>query len=169
MANADLPLRVNFPDYFLKSGGMNVVANNEGGLTMYEAKRPVKSVASDTQQELTRAKTENYKLKIVARELEKKIAKWSFNEEGGQEQEINKDYNNDKVIRNLYTLIKKIEKELVTLNETQNTVKANLKIINAEIESYNKQLIDLENREKDILKSNMGGGGADGRKEKKEL
>jgi len=28
---------------------MNVVVNNNGGITMYEAKRPVKSVASETQ------------------------------------------------------------------------------------------------------------------------
>ena len=42
---------------------------------MYEAKRPVKSIASETQEELDRVKTENFKLKNIIRELEKKIAK----------------------------------------------------------------------------------------------
>lgn len=83
---------------------------------MYEAKRPVKSVASETQQELDRVKTENYKMKILVKELEKKIQKWGAQGGGGDgaqegQVDLNKDYNNDKVIRNLNTLIKKIEKE----------------------------------------------------------
>ena len=55
---------------------------------MYEAKRPVKSVASETQQELDKAKTENYKLKILVKELEKKIAK-----QGAQEIDDEMDIN----------------------------------------------------------------------------
>lgn len=43
---------------------------------MYEAKRPVKSVASETQQELDKLKTENFKLSNKVKELEKKIQKW---------------------------------------------------------------------------------------------
>lgn len=43
---------------------------------MYEAKRPVKSVASETQQELDKLKTENFKLFNKVKELEKKIQKW---------------------------------------------------------------------------------------------
>ena len=33
-------------------------------------------MAIETQQELDKVKTENYKLKILVKELEKKIAKW---------------------------------------------------------------------------------------------
>ena len=48
ITNAELPIRVKFPQYFLKSATVNVVVNNQSGVTMYEAKRPVKSVASET-------------------------------------------------------------------------------------------------------------------------
>ncbi len=47
--NSDVPTRVKFPDYFKKSSSINVNFNNSQGITMYEAKRPVKSVASETQ------------------------------------------------------------------------------------------------------------------------
>ena len=60
--NSDVPTRVKFPDYFQKSSNVNIIVNNQTGVTMYEAKRPVKSVASETQQELDKVKTENYKL-----------------------------------------------------------------------------------------------------------
>ena len=73
------------------------------------------------------------------------------------------------MIRNLNSLIKKIEKESQTLLETQSELKKELKIINAEIESYNKQLVELEHKEKDILKAAMSGEAANARKEKKEL
>lgn len=48
ISNADVPTRVRFPDYFYKSSNLNIVPNNSMGLTFYEAKRPVKSVASET-------------------------------------------------------------------------------------------------------------------------
>ena len=76
ITNAELPIRVKFPSYFQKSASLNIVPNNQSGFTIYEAKRPVKSVASETQQELDKAKIENYKLKILVKELEKKVAKW---------------------------------------------------------------------------------------------
>ena len=50
---------------------------------MYEAKRPVKSVASETQQELDKMKIENYKLKILVKELERRLSKW-----GAQDQNM---------------------------------------------------------------------------------
>lgn len=56
---------------------MNILVNNLGGVIMYEAKRPVKSVASETQTELDKAKIENYKQKIQIKELENKLAKLS--------------------------------------------------------------------------------------------
>lgn len=55
--------------------------NANGDFTMYMAKRPVKSIASETQQELDRIKTENYKLRSRMRELDKKIAKIGNNDQ----------------------------------------------------------------------------------------
>ena len=58
---------------------------------MYEAKRPVKSVASETQQQLDKLKMENYKNKILVKELEKKLSKYTSSEQGQeQEEEIRK-------------------------------------------------------------------------------
>lgn len=76
LLKAEIPTRVKYPEYFQRSSNINVVVNNQAGMTMYEAKRPVKSVASETQQELDKMKTENYKLRNKVRELEKKISKW---------------------------------------------------------------------------------------------
>lgn len=42
---------------------------------MYMSKRPVKSIASETQQELDKVKTENFKLTLRIKELEKKLSK----------------------------------------------------------------------------------------------
>lgn len=49
ITNADTPTRVKFPDYFVKTSNVNIITNNQSGVTMYEAKRPVKSIASETQ------------------------------------------------------------------------------------------------------------------------
>ena len=56
IVNADMPSRVKYPEFFIfHSNGekrnlknINVVNNNIGGVTIYEGKRPVKSVASET-------------------------------------------------------------------------------------------------------------------------
>ena len=96
-------------------------------------------MASETQQELDKVKTENYKLKILVKELDKKIAKWGTQDQGiDDELEIKKKCSTDKVIRNLTFLIKKIESESSTAAEEQKSINAELKILNAEIESYNK-------------------------------
>ena len=83
-----MPMKVQYPDYFERPLNNNIVVNNLNGVIMYEAKRPVKSVASETQQELDKAKTELYKQKILVKELEKKIAK-----QGAQEIDDEMDIN----------------------------------------------------------------------------
>ena len=45
----DIPTKVVYPDFFIGSANVNIILNNQGGITMYEAKRPVKSIASETQ------------------------------------------------------------------------------------------------------------------------
>ena len=54
---------------------INMSFSAKGTVALYDAKRPVKSVASETQQELDRIKTENIKLRTRVRELEKKLNK----------------------------------------------------------------------------------------------
>lgn len=101
--NIDYPAKIAFPGYFHRPNNLNILSNNTGGITMYESRRPVKSVASETQQDLDKMKIENYKLKITIKELEKKLAKWGAQDQSGvdQENEIKKSTQNDKVIQNL--------------------------------------------------------------------
>lgn len=103
------------------------------------------------------------------KELEKKIAKWGSQEQiVDEELAIKKKCSSDKVIRNLNFLIKKIESDTLAANEEQKTINSELKILNSEIESYNKQLMELEGKEREILKTSSSGG-AESRRELKEL
>eukprot|EP00347_Sterkiella_histriomuscorum_P003242 403365044 len=172
ITNAELPIRVKFPSYFHKSQNLNIVLNNQSGVTMYQAKRPVKSVASETQQELDKIKTENYKLKILVKELEKKIAKWGGSQDQAidEELEIKKKCSNDKVIRNLTVLIKKIESETQAANLQQKEFNKELKVLNSEIENSNKQLLELETKERENLKQHAAGGsGKDQRQSRQDF
>lgn len=104
--NMYVPTKVQYPSYFeverLNKKHVNVVVNNQEGVTMYEAKRPVKSVASYTQQELDKVKTENFKLQNKVKELEKKLQKAGSSEQDeDDEHQIQRNYSNDKVIQNL--------------------------------------------------------------------
>jgi hypothetical protein len=46
--STDQPTKIRYPDFFQQPGSLNILVNNVGNMTMYEAKRPVKSVASET-------------------------------------------------------------------------------------------------------------------------
>lgn len=54
---------VVLPDYFKRSGGMQVTQNSEGAFDLYSAQRPVKSQSSKMQEEFEKCKTENAKLR----------------------------------------------------------------------------------------------------------
>lgn len=62
---------------------------------------------------------------------------------------------NDKVVQNLTNLIKKIEKESQVSQEEQAGLNKELKTINQEIESYNRQLMELEKKEKNADSGNQ--------------
>lgn len=104
------------------------------------------------------------------RELEKKLNKIgdtstadSNQQEGDKgeggaaplDDEMSKNLNSDKVMRNLASLIKRLKQEKQDAVTLQKKIEKDLKIFTQEIESYNKQLIDLDAKEKEQL-PNMG-------------
>jgi hypothetical protein len=104
---------------------------------------------------------ENSKLKLRVRELEKKIAKIGGGDSkqhdsgtgGGADEEMNKDLNSDSVMRNLAALTKRVERESEEANEAQRKFKNDLKIVIQEINSYNKQLHEIDVKERGISQS----------------
>ena len=111
---------------------------------------------------------ENSKLKLRVRELEKKIAKIGGGDSkqhdsgtggGGADEEMNKDLNSDSVLRNLAALTKRVERESEEANEAQRKFKNDLKIVIQEINSYNKQLHEIDVKERGISQSIENDGG----------
>ena len=60
---------------------------------------------------------------------------------------MSKNLNSDKVMRNLAALIKRLKQEKQDAVTLQKKIEKDLKIFTQEIESYNKQLIDLDAKE----------------------
>lgn len=77
---------------------------------------------------------------------------------------MRRNLNNDRVVQNLTSLIKRIEKETKESVEYTELLNKDLKTIFSEIESYNKQLMELEQKERDLLKTTDNG-----RHDRKEL
>ena len=99
-------------------------------------------------------------MKLRVRELEKKLGRLgggmsetaTSSKEDGQQvnnEEINKDLNSDKVIRNLNALIKRVKKEKEDAKEQKKKIKKEMKIVTQEIESYNKQLAGADQKDKE--------------------
>ena len=126
---------------------------------MYSTKRPVKSVASETQQNLDKAMTEIYKLKNQLSDLKKSSALYSSASTTA--------YQNDRILNNLSGLIGKIEKDKVNMKAKQDKLTLDLRTLSNEIESYESQLRELDIKERNILKSLSDG--AEARKERKDM
>lgn len=92
---------------------------------------------------LTKLQDENRKLKARVKDLEKKLARVGTEES----MDINKDLNGDKVMRTMIALIRKAEKERYEASESSKRLKKEHAVVTQEIESYKKQLADLENAE----------------------
>jgi chromosome segregation ATPase len=103
-------------------------------------------------------KIENYKQKIQIKELEKKLAKLSSQDQNvDQDFEIRKKTQNDKVIQNIEILIKKIEKEAQVSTSQLGSLSKELKVLTTEIESYNNKIAELTEKEKELMKGGIGG------------
>jgi len=123
-----VPTEIKYPDYFkgkkIVGEKLNIVFAAHGqGIALYEAKRPVKVNAGETQNKLDKMIIENDKLRKRVLELERKISRIGEggaagggggsgggngageSSAGGQNDEINKDLNSDKIMRKLKNLI----------------------------------------------------------------
>ena len=170
------PMKVNLPDYFVKSNRTNVVQNTNLGFDMYQSQRPVKSKDSETQEELEQMRESNAKLRKQVKDLKAKnsaLSSFGAVDLGGQAAKaggvaagdgadgnfqmdssspLEKLCQNDKVIQCIDKLIEKNNQDNKSDQESYRLQQSDLKRIKDDVEQLKKQLEDLEKEKKDALK-----------------
>ena len=91
------------------------VAFSSSDMAIYTSQRPIKTMASESQQTIDRLQDENRKLRARVKDLEKKLGRVGASTE--EAPDISKDLAGDQVMRTMLALIRKVEKERADITE----------------------------------------------------